>query len=51
MKLSYPLFFVLSSVMGTAMIAAEPCAGALDYDTTKYGEYDMVACNAYAEHG
>ena len=43
MKLSFQLFFVLS-LMGTAMIAAEPCA-------TKYGEYDMVACNFCAESG
>ena len=43
MKLSSPIFFVFSSVVGTVSIAAEPC--------DVYGKYDMVACNACAEHG
>jgi hypothetical protein len=43
MKLSSKLFVVLSSVMCTVSIAAEPC--------DVYGKYDMVACNSCAEHG
>jgi hypothetical protein len=44
MKLSSPFFFVLSSVVGTVLIAAEPCANG-------YGKYDMTACNSCAENG
>lgn len=44
MNLSSPLVVVLSSVMGTVWIAAEPCANG-------YGKYDMVACNSCAETG
>ena len=44
MKLSSPLFVVLSSVVSTILIAAEPCADG-------YGVYDMTGCNACAENG
>ena len=44
MKFSFQLVVVLSSVVGTVSIAAEPCANG-------YGAYDMVACNLCAESG
>ena len=44
MKLSFQLVVVLSSVVGTVLIAAKPCANG-------YGQNDMVACNYCAEHG
>ena len=46
MKLSFQLFFFLSFVVSTAMIAAEPCAGA-----DGWGIYDMTACNLCATSG
>ena len=50
MKLSSSLVVVLSSVMGTVWIAAEPCAYT-PLETKGYGKYDMVACNLCAESG
>ena len=44
MQISSKLFVLLSSVVGTVLIAAEPCANA-------YGYYDMTACNSCAENG
>ena len=56
MKLSSPLFIVLSSVSGTVLIAAEPCdisRPAIPGSQLLYGfgTYDMTACNACAENG
>ena len=44
MKLFSNLFFVISTVVGTISVAAEPCDG-------KYGKYDMPACDECAENG
>ena len=49
MNLSSPLFFVLSSVVGTVLIAAEPCEIGEGYGN--YGKFDMVACNYCAKNG
>ena len=42
MKLSFQLVVVLSSVVGTVLIAAEPCEIGEGYGN--YGKFDMVAC-------
>lgn len=44
LSLSSKRFVVLSSVVGTVSMVAEPCANG-------FGEYDMDACNFCAEHG
>ena len=54
MKLFSQLVVVLSSVVGTVWVAAEPCANG-DANSAKgdgnLGQYDMVACNLCAESG
>ena len=47
MQISSKLFVLLSSVVGTVLIAAEPCARS----GGGYGVYDMVACNECAKNG
>ena len=55
MKLSSPLFFVFSTVVGTALIAAEPCLpgdnNSQGFANNGYGAYDMTACNYCAKSG
>ena len=52
MKLSSVLFFVLSSVVCTISIAAEPCLPeGNDNANGGYGKYDQPACDACADSG
>ena len=51
MKFSFPRFVLIATITvvgtGTVSVTAEPCAS----NDGNYGQYDMTACNACAEHG
>ena len=52
MKLSSPLFFVLSTVVSTVLIAAEPCLPKTNDNTNGgFAKYDQPACDACADSG
>ena len=52
MKLSSPLFFVLSTVVSTVLIAAEPCLPKGNDNTNGgYAKYDQPACDFCAHSG
>ena len=52
MKLSSPFFFVLSTVVSTVLIAAEPCLPKTNDNTNGgYAIYDQPACDACAHSG